>query len=84
MSLPILLVLMLVGRFAGAKEVVVPIIFAVLPLTVISILAGWVGALLLIRETGRYTGATAGYVNPARAWDLMQALVSDLCNFRRW
>ncbi|MBB5829065.1 hypothetical protein [Micromonospora carbonacea] len=84
MSLPILLVLMLLGRVAGAKELVVPIIFSILPITVISILVGWVSAVLLVRETSRYTGARTGYINPARVWDLLQALISDLCNFRRW
>ena len=83
-SMPILLLLMLLGRFTDAKEVLVPIIFAILSVAIISILAGWAGAVLLIRETSRYAGANTGSVNPSRAWELMQALVSDLCNFRKW
>ncbi|MEW2376931.1 hypothetical protein AB0883_12610 [Micromonospora sp. NPDC047812] len=83
-SMPIMLVLMLLGRFANAKEIVVPIILTILPVAIVSILVGWVGAVLLIRDTSRYTGAASGYVNPSRAWELMQAAISDVCNFRKW
>ncbi|MFF5176652.1 hypothetical protein ACFY2Q_01305 [Micromonospora sp. NPDC000316] len=80
----LLLTLMLVVRFVGGEEVIVPIIFVVLAVTIGSILTGWLAALLLVRDTSRYTGASSGRVNPARLAELVRAVGSDLTDLRRW
>lgn len=81
---PVTLVLMLLARLGVAPSVLVPITIMLFVAMVLGVITAWIGALLLVRDTSRYSGATSGRVDIQKSRDLILQAIKDLCNFRRW
>ncbi|MFI7522980.1 hypothetical protein [Micromonospora globbae] len=81
---PVTLVLMVLVRLGVAPTVLVPLVIMLFVAMVLGIITGWIGALLLTRDTSRYSGATSGRVDLQKSWDLIKRAITDTFNFRRW
>ncbi|MFG1949765.1 hypothetical protein [Micromonospora sp. NPDC048830] len=81
---PVTLVLMVLARLGVAPNVLVPLVIMLFVAMALGIVTTWIGAVLLIRETSRYSGVTSGRVDVQKSWDLIQRAITDMCNFRRW
>ncbi|MCO1595508.1 hypothetical protein M8C17_10050 [Micromonospora sp. RHAY321] len=81
---PVTLVLMVLARLGVAPNVLVPIIIMLFVAMALGVITAWIGAVFLMRDTSRYSGATSGRVDIQKSWDLIQQAIRDMCNFRRW
>ncbi|MEV4546198.1 hypothetical protein [Micromonospora echinaurantiaca] len=57
---PVTALSMLLARLGVAESVLVPLVLLLFVAMVLGITVGWIGAVLLVRDTSRYSGAARG------------------------
>ncbi|MET8252062.1 hypothetical protein [Micromonospora sp. NPDC005197] len=81
---PLLIILTLLAGFDDLETTVEPLAVILFVMGGIVVITGWFAAILLARDTTRMAVGKSGLVDPVRTWLMMQHLVRDICNFRRW
>ncbi|MFG1774874.1 hypothetical protein ACGFIG_00375 [Micromonospora sp. NPDC049048] len=81
---PVTLVLMVLARLGVVPNVLVPLVMLLFFAMVLGIMVGWIGAVLLVRDTSRYSGAARGSVDIRKVGALIRQAVRDIWNLRRW
>ncbi|MFG3714883.1 hypothetical protein [Micromonospora sp. NPDC047730] len=81
---PVTALLMLLVRLGVAERVLVPLVMLLFVAMVLGIMVGWIGAVLLVRDTSRYSGASRGNVDTRKVGALIRQAARDICNLRRW
>ena len=81
---PVTALLMLLVRLGVAESVLAPLVMLFFVAMVLGIIVGWIGAVLLVRDTSRYAGAARGSVDTRKVGALIRQAARDICNLRRW
>ncbi|MEU5725902.1 hypothetical protein ABZ783_29320 [Micromonospora sp. NPDC047738] len=81
---PVTALLMLLVRLGVAESVLVPLVMLLVVAMALGILVGWIGAVLLLRDTSRYSSAAGGNVDTRKVGALVRQAARDICNLRRW
>lgn len=81
---PVTLVLMVLARLGVAPNVLVPLVMMLSVAMALGIMVGWIGEVLLVRDTSRYSGAARGSVDTRKVGALIRQAARDICNLRRW
>jgi hypothetical protein len=81
---PVLILLGVLVRFGFPEAALKRAVAVGAVILVLSTLTMILGNLLLVRDTSRYTGETAGSIDVVRAWKLIECMATDIMYFRRW